>query len=211
MTWDYIDKIDLLKPLDKYLYRNPEGVVLPEFYYGNNEKNDGFDAYNGDISGLQINEEGNLLAVWTKNNYIYIYKRGRADDHVSHQQNNNKKYHHNQIYNGNYQQQHHSKNDNESSSALSSILSFKSLSLVDQLDAFLGIRHSPSNNPQIQFNHPDLPYQWTLRMVITPNEDIPDDIVSFKNENKKYYICISILSIYFHPLIYLFFNYLIVY
>ncbi|CAO3628658.1 unnamed protein product [Cunninghamella echinulata] len=170
MTWDYIDRVDLLKPLDKLLYRNPEGVILPEFYYGNYKKKDDFDTYNGDISGLQINDEGNLLAVWTKKNYIYIYKRGTGDDHVLQNNNENKSKEHYALYNN--------KNENESASTSSSLLPIKSLSLVDQLDIFLGIRPPLSNiSPQVHYSHhPDLPDKWTLRMVITSNDDTPDDV-----------------------------------
>lgn len=36
-------------------------------------------AYDVDILGLQTDDEGDLLALWTEYNVIYIYKRGLAD------------------------------------------------------------------------------------------------------------------------------------
>ncbi|KAI9269307.1 hypothetical protein BDA99DRAFT_558054 [Phascolomyces articulosus] len=44
-------------------------------------RNDAEGPYDASIVGIHINEKGNILAVWTDYNTIYIYKRGSANTH----------------------------------------------------------------------------------------------------------------------------------
>ena len=44
-------------------------------------RNDVQGPYDATIVGIHINEKGNMLAVWTDYNTIYIYKRGSANTH----------------------------------------------------------------------------------------------------------------------------------
>jgi hypothetical protein len=86
MTRDYTDKLDTLlkNPIDKNLvYRDDDGKILNEYYHSMREvdyeqqRDVIFDP--GDIRGVQLNENGTLLAVWTDTNSIYIHKRGSLD------------------------------------------------------------------------------------------------------------------------------------
>ncbi|KAI8881943.1 hypothetical protein K501DRAFT_252215 [Backusella circina FSU 941] len=74
LTLDYTDEIDILKSIDgerEHLYESPEtGKYIPEYYYWQQDA-----APDSEIFGMQVNEQGTLLAVWTEYNYIYIYKR----------------------------------------------------------------------------------------------------------------------------------------
>ncbi|KAL0143409.1 hypothetical protein V8B55DRAFT_1477271 [Mucor lusitanicus] len=85
-TLDFTDNISALmnnKYERKYLYKNSDGEYLHEFYHAMQvpdsvEPSDtAFDAT--DIRGVQLNGNGTLLAVWTKANSVYIYKRGSGD------------------------------------------------------------------------------------------------------------------------------------
>lgn len=85
-TLDFTDNLSALLYNEnerKYLYKTSDGSYLHEFYHDMQvpdsvEPNDtAFD--NTDIRGVQLNSNGTLLAVWTKANYVYIYKRGSGD------------------------------------------------------------------------------------------------------------------------------------
>ncbi|KAI8081784.1 uncharacterized protein BX664DRAFT_388710 [Halteromyces radiatus] len=178
-TLDYTDKVDILQKQQnskRRLYRNSEdGAVIPEYYYwpmdGNEEI---YDVYDGDIYGLEINEAGTLLAVWTEHNFIYIYKRGSGDDHVLQQgdidDTEKKKYEKTSSFD--------QATETNKPVASPTLLPIKPLSLIDQLDIFLGFRLPPppsdiKSQYQHPYSHPDLPARWFLRMVITPNERNP--------------------------------------
>ncbi|CEP20122.1 hypothetical protein [Parasitella parasitica] len=85
-TLDYTDNISALMNNEnekRYLYKTSDGEYLHEFYHAMQipdsvEPSDtAFDAT--DIRGVQLNANGTLLAVWTKANSVYIYKRGSGD------------------------------------------------------------------------------------------------------------------------------------
>ncbi|OBZ82555.1 hypothetical protein A0J61_09396 [Choanephora cucurbitarum] len=89
-TLDFTDNIQSLmeNPYDRrHLYKDEEGHVIHEFYHTmqipdsiepySTETGSAYDAT--DIRGVQLNEEGTLLAVWTESNSVYIYKRGSGD------------------------------------------------------------------------------------------------------------------------------------
>ncbi|KAI8341868.1 hypothetical protein BC941DRAFT_414707 [Chlamydoabsidia padenii] len=158
-TLDYMDNISIILEQNNKqkdgLYRNDEGVIIPEYYYWpRDEHQEIYDVYDGDIFGLEVNDDGNLLAVWTEHNFIYIYKRGTGDDHVLHDSN----------ING----EDSTPSDTTSDEVQKAALPIKSLSLIDQLDVLLGFRLPPPTASQ-SHHHPDLPPRWFLRMVITPN------------------------------------------
>ncbi|CAO3599202.1 unnamed protein product [Absidia cylindrospora] len=177
-TLDYTDKIDILEQQQDRLYRDDQGMVLPEYYYWplDEQHQEIYDIYDDDIRGMNLNSQGNVLAVWTENNYIYIYKRGQGDDHEE------------------MAPDISTANDKNSISPSPSTpaLPIKTLSLVDQLDVFLGIKSpaSPSNKAPWQ-HHPDLPSPWFLRMVITPKDKLsrqtPISTVLFVNASSSPY------------------------
>ncbi|KAK4513397.1 Rad2 nuclease [Mucor velutinosus] len=85
-TLDFTDNLSALMNNEyerKYLYKTSDGDYLHEFYHtmqvpDSVEPSDtAFDAT--DIRGVQLNANGTLLAVWTKANSVYIYKRGSGD------------------------------------------------------------------------------------------------------------------------------------
>ncbi|KAL9543741.1 hypothetical protein MBANPS3_007966 [Mucor bainieri] len=85
-TLDFTDNLSALMHSEyerKYLYKTSDGEYLHEFYHAMQvpdsvEPSDtAFDAT--DIRGVQLNDNGTLLAVWTKANSVYIYKRGSGD------------------------------------------------------------------------------------------------------------------------------------
>ncbi|CAO3595031.1 unnamed protein product [Absidia cylindrospora] len=167
MTVDYMDNVDILieqnnKQKD-WLYRNSEGVVIPEYYYWPlDEYKEVYDVYDGDILGLKVNSDGTLLAVWTENNFIYIYKRGTGDDHViqdDEQQEDDDDSIKNDDAQGTKKYPH----------STTTTLPIKSLSLIDHLDVLLGLRLALPSTTQAK-QHPDLPPRWYLRMVITPHD-----------------------------------------
>ncbi|KAI7871774.1 hypothetical protein BDF14DRAFT_1758712 [Spinellus fusiger] len=81
LTLDYTSRIDVLQK-DSWererLYRNEEGTFLPEYYYWSNDKIRMLDSYDAEIVGASLNANGNILALWTEYNNVYIYKRGDA-------------------------------------------------------------------------------------------------------------------------------------
>lgn len=192
MTVDYMDNVDILiQQNDKQkdlLYRNNEGVIIPEYYYWPlDEYKEVYDVYDGDILGLKVNDDGTLLAVWTENNFIYIYKRGTGDDHVVQDNITNSKQqdddtnamNDNNINNGDADSHGGTKSPHATTT-----LPIKSLSLVDQLDVLLGLRLPLPSTTQTK-QHPDLPPRWFLRMVITPHDKSSRQAVSLVKQAKK--------------------------
>jgi hypothetical protein len=170
-TLDYMDNISVIlgqnsKQKD-WLYRDSEGVILPEYYYWpRDEHQEIYDIYDGDIFGLQVNDDGTLLAVWTEHNFVYIYKRGTGDDHVLHDE------------------ERPTQTTQPDDTLKPPALPIKSLSLVDQLDVLLGFRLPPPSASQSQ-HHPDIPPRWVLRMVITPHDRNARQAVGLTGHNKK--------------------------
>ncbi|KAI8979739.1 hypothetical protein BDF20DRAFT_871364 [Mycotypha africana] len=95
-TLDFTDNVEYIKtdPQEsRYLYKDitihqhqqelpdNEFNILNEFYHTmqvadtTNMHDD-----NTDIKGLQLNDEGTILAVWTETNSVYIYKRGEGEE-----------------------------------------------------------------------------------------------------------------------------------
>lgn len=56
-----------------YIEPTSDDVHQEEYYWLKDEVHD------SNIVGLEVNDQGNLLAVWTESNIIYIYKRGAAN------------------------------------------------------------------------------------------------------------------------------------
>ncbi|KAI8885144.1 hypothetical protein K501DRAFT_246522 [Backusella circina FSU 941] len=54
----------------KYLYKDGKGF-LPEMYFWMQD-----DIYDDPVLGMQLSEEGMVLAVWTESNAVYLYRRG---------------------------------------------------------------------------------------------------------------------------------------
>ncbi|KAI8992345.1 hypothetical protein BDB01DRAFT_427905 [Pilobolus umbonatus] len=72
LTLDYTDRIDILQQIEKerkHLYTNSTGY-LNEYYYWQDAE-----LTYADISGVQLDEEGDRLAVWTEYNDVYLYDR----------------------------------------------------------------------------------------------------------------------------------------
>ncbi|KAI8371552.1 uncharacterized protein BYT42DRAFT_72851 [Radiomyces spectabilis] len=80
VTLDYMTDIDVVKTYSKQreelFMKNSQ--YLPDYYYSNKNYFIAPNDFDADITGLRINEEGNLMAIWSAK-YIYIYKRGDAD------------------------------------------------------------------------------------------------------------------------------------
>jgi hypothetical protein len=77
LTLDYTNNTERLvanKGHHKYLYKDKEGQFLPEIYFWMQD-----DVYHDDVMGMQLNQQGTVLAVWTSANTVYIYQRGRVD------------------------------------------------------------------------------------------------------------------------------------
>ncbi|KAG2206812.1 hypothetical protein INT47_007568 [Mucor saturninus] len=75
ITLDYTENMDMLKRIpseSERLYSNDnKQTVLAEYYYWQPYK-----SVDADIMGVQLNEDGSILALWTEFNHVYIYKRG---------------------------------------------------------------------------------------------------------------------------------------
>jgi hypothetical protein len=72
ITLDYTDRIDILMQIPserKYLYSTNKDI-LNEYYYWQ-----GYETVDAEIMGMQLNENGDKLALWTEYNYVYIYTR----------------------------------------------------------------------------------------------------------------------------------------
>jgi hypothetical protein len=73
ITLDYTDRIDILMGIPserKQLYSNDGKDILNEYYY-----RQGYETVDAEIMGVQLNEKGDRLALWTEYNYVYIYGR----------------------------------------------------------------------------------------------------------------------------------------
>lgn len=176
-TLDYMDNISVILEQNSkqkdWLYRDSEGVILPEYYYWpRDEHQEIYDIYDGDIFGLQVNDDGTLLAVWTEHNFIYIYKRGAGDDHVLHD--DGRPTHADALQ----------PSDDDTFKSKPPALPIKSLSLVDQLDVLLGFRLPPPSASQSR-QHPDIPPRWFLRMVVTPHDRSARQAVGLTGDNGK--------------------------
>lgn len=74
ITLDYTENIEMLKTIpseNERLYTNDKKSILAEYYYWQPYK-----SVDAEIMGVQLNEEGDMLALWTELNHVYIYKRG---------------------------------------------------------------------------------------------------------------------------------------
>ncbi|KAI9254507.1 hypothetical protein BDA99DRAFT_562612 [Phascolomyces articulosus] len=88
LTWDFTSRADLLQHTDEaqFLYRedprDPTSPILQEYYFWRDDKLEMLSDYGEDnIAGMQVNDAGTILAVWTEPaNLVYIYKR----DHDPH-------------------------------------------------------------------------------------------------------------------------------
>ena len=84
LTWDFTNRANLLQyntDEAQYLYRvdprDPSSPILPEYYFWGDDKLELFSEYALDdiIAGMQVNEAGTILAIWTETNLVYIYRR----------------------------------------------------------------------------------------------------------------------------------------
>ena len=76
LTFDFTNRTDVLqtKPEEaRYLYRDNK-KVLPEYYFWADDQVDVSSDYE-DIVGMQLNDGGTVLAIWSDTNQVYIYKR----------------------------------------------------------------------------------------------------------------------------------------
>lgn len=76
ITLDFTDRIDILSKIPserERLYSNDKKktTVLQEYYYWQPYK-----TVDAEITGVQLNDQGDTLALWTEFNHVYIYKRG---------------------------------------------------------------------------------------------------------------------------------------
>lgn len=74
ITLDYTENIEMLKKIPseiERLYSNDKKTTLGEYYYWQPYK-----SVDADIMGVQLNEEGSMLALWTEFNHVYLYRRG---------------------------------------------------------------------------------------------------------------------------------------
>ncbi|ORX62982.1 hypothetical protein DM01DRAFT_1331081 [Hesseltinella vesiculosa] len=149
MTLDYTDRLDLLQQNEAqrpHLYRNHEGTLIPEFYYL--DKYNIQKVYDGDIYGLSVNNQGDLLAVWTELNFVYVYKRGAADVLPP-------------------ESAYDDANPSARKRDVSLDRSHTSV-LAHHMDQLFGTRFSSSHRLAID-TPSDLPGRWQLRQVITPS------------------------------------------
>jgi hypothetical protein len=84
LTMDYTDNVERLmkdKSESQYLYKDEDGKIIPEYFFWMQDDIVSSEAsYDpSDISGIQLNDDGTSLAVWTESNTLYIYKRGAGD------------------------------------------------------------------------------------------------------------------------------------
>jgi hypothetical protein len=77
ITLDYTDRVDVLAKIKaerERLYSNDgRKTIIPEYYYWQ-----GYETVDAEIMGVQLNERGDTLALWTEFNYVYIYKRQKT-------------------------------------------------------------------------------------------------------------------------------------
>ena len=75
MTLDYTTRVDMLQKIkkkDEHLYFSDQTRTsyLDEYFYWQPSV-----TVDADIMGVQLDEEGDVLAVWTEFNQVYIYQR----------------------------------------------------------------------------------------------------------------------------------------
>lgn len=75
VTMDYTDRVDILQQINdrkEQLYYKDQTRTgyLNEYFYWQPPT-----SVDADIMGLQLDEEGEILAVWTEYQYVYIYNR----------------------------------------------------------------------------------------------------------------------------------------
>jgi hypothetical protein len=75
VTMDYTDRVDILQKItsrkEQLYYKDQTRTsYLDEYFYWQPPT-----AVDADIMGVQIDEEGETLAVWTEYQYVYIYNR----------------------------------------------------------------------------------------------------------------------------------------
>ncbi|CEG78828.1 hypothetical protein RMATCC62417_13372 [Rhizopus microsporus] len=73
-SYDYTDRIDIIQnmPIERdRLYKLENGTFIPEYYY-----RQGYDMEKDiEIAGIKLNQDATMMAIWTKEKNIYIYKR----------------------------------------------------------------------------------------------------------------------------------------
>ncbi|KAI8387319.1 hypothetical protein BD560DRAFT_382098 [Blakeslea trispora] len=78
ITLDFTDRIDILSkiPLEKERLYSNDGrkTVVNEYYYWQ-----GYETVEADIMGVQLDQEGDHLAIWTEQNYVYLYGRNKHE------------------------------------------------------------------------------------------------------------------------------------
>lgn len=84
LTVDYTDRVDVLKydnEESKYLYRNKDKSILPEYYFWSvGDRLETASEYEIPL-GAEVDESGTLLAIWTDANVIHIFKREPEPHH----------------------------------------------------------------------------------------------------------------------------------
>lgn len=83
ITLDYTDRVDILAKIKterERLYSNDgRKTIIPEYYYWQ-----GYETVDAEIKGVQLNKEGDVLALWTEFNDVYIYTRQGKQDNNRH-------------------------------------------------------------------------------------------------------------------------------
>ncbi|KAI8372580.1 hypothetical protein EDC96DRAFT_499874 [Choanephora cucurbitarum] len=78
ITLDFTDRVDILSkiPLEKERLYSNDGrrTVIDEYYYWQ-----GYETVEAEITGVQLDKEGDHLAIWTEHNYVYLYGRNKDD------------------------------------------------------------------------------------------------------------------------------------
>lgn len=78
ITLDFTDRIDILMRIKKEKERlysnNGRKSFLNEYYYWQ-----GYETVDAEIRGLQLNDNDDMLALWTEFNYVYIYTRKKPE------------------------------------------------------------------------------------------------------------------------------------
>lgn len=78
ITLDFTDRIDILmrirKEKERLYSNNGRKSFLNEYYYWQ-----GYETVDAEIRGLQLNDNDDMLALWTEFNYVYIYTRKKQE------------------------------------------------------------------------------------------------------------------------------------
>ncbi|KAL9537844.1 hypothetical protein MBANPS3_011413 [Mucor bainieri] len=76
ITLDFTDRTDILlrirKEKERVYSNDGRKSFINEYYYWQ-----GYETVDAEIKGLQLNDDDDLLALWTEFNYVYIYTRGK--------------------------------------------------------------------------------------------------------------------------------------